>query len=170
MANDERSIWNYLPFIVFGLSIVVVFGPFLAFVFSGWGGEPNSCLAGGDDACFCERVDIAKVNAGASGVRQPANNWSNLYALATALIVALGISRDRGALGTGTAMNLIRSRNFLADLYVFAVFFPGFGSMWFHASITQWGGRFDGMSMYVFAGIMAVFIYYYWRRVRPVNA
>lgn len=67
-------------------------------------------------------------------------------------------------------MNLIRSRNFLADLYVFAVFFLGFGSMWFHASITQWGGRFDGMSMYVFAGIMAVFIYYYWRRVRPVKA
>lgn len=38
MANDERSIWNYQPFIVYGLSIVVVFGPFLAFVFSGWGG------------------------------------------------------------------------------------------------------------------------------------
>ena len=160
MANGERSIWNTVPYIVYGASIVVVFGPFLAFVFGGWGGEPNSCLSGGDDACFCERVDVAKVNAGAPGVRQPANTWSNLYALATAFIVAFGISRDRMALGSGTPINLIRSRNFLADLYVFAVFFLGFGSMWFPASITQWGGKFDGMSMYVFVGYMVCYTLY----------
>jgi hypothetical protein len=159
-ATSRDSIWYYVPFIVYGLSIVLVFGSFLIFVFTGWNGTPNDCLAGGADNCFCERVDVEAVNNGDGGVRQWANTSSNLYALATALIVALGIRRDRKALAGATAPNLIKSRNLLADLYIFAVFFLGFGSMWFHASITQWGGKFDGMSMYVFVGYMVSYTLY----------
>lgn len=168
--NDQPfQLTDYTPYIVYVASIVLVFIPFLIFVLiSGWGNDPNSCLldsAGHVDSslrdnCFCERVDVAKVVAGEGGVRQPTNTWSNLYALFTALVVAIGISRDRRQLGAKTAENLIQSRNLLADLFVFAVFFLGFGSMWYHASITQWGGKFDGMSMYVFVGYMICYTLY----------
>jgi hypothetical protein len=157
---NRDSVWYYVPWIVYAGAIVLVFGPFLYFVFTGWGNDPNSCLEGGDINCFCERVDIADVTNSEWGVRQPANTWSNLYALFTALVVVLGIIRDRKAIGEGTAPNLIKSRNLLADLFVFAVFFLGFGSMWFHASITQWGGKFDGMSMYAFVGYMVCYTLY----------
>ena len=160
VQKTDHSIWYILPYIVYAASIVLVFVPFLIFVSNGWEGSANDCLEGGDDNCFCERVDIAKVEAGASGIRQKTNTWSNLYALITAAIVAFGIARDRKTLGNGTAPNLIKSRNILADLCIFAVFFLGFGSMWFHASITQWGGKFDGMSMYMFVGYMVCYTLY----------
>jgi len=169
MSNQPRNDFIvFTPFITYGLSILLVFVPFLVFVFSGWGGEPNSCLtndAGNVDLnlrdnCFCERVDIDKVINGEPGVRQPANTWSNLYALVTAMIVAIGMFRDRRKKSSTAARNLITSDNLLADIFVFAVFFLGFGSMWYHASITEWGGRFDGMSMYAFVGYMISYTLY----------
>jgi len=159
MSNNTFT--NYRPYLIYLISIIIIFVPFLIYVFNGWWeGQPNTCLLGGDDNCFCERVNIDMVNSGASGVRQPSNTWSNLYALGTALVVAIGISRDRIASRGKSADNLIKSDNLLADLYIFAVFFLGFGSMWFHASITQLGGMFDGMSMYVFVGYMTCYTLY----------
>ena len=94
-ATTRDSIWYYVPWIVYAASILLVVVPFSYFVLAGWGNDPNSCLDGGPDACFCERVDVAAVINSEPGVRQPANTWSNLYALFTALVVVLGLIRDR---------------------------------------------------------------------------
>lgn len=154
------------PWAFYVLSIVLVLGAFLLFVKFGWPGEKNHCLENGETACFCERVDITKVEANEGGVRQPANTWSNLYAVFTSLVVAFGLWRDRRLLGSGSATNVMKSRHHIADVYIFAVLFLGFGSMWFHASMTQWGGRFDGMSMYVFVGYMVSYTLY---RIVPLT-
>lgn len=143
-------------YIVYIAGFLIVFIPFMGFVIFGWPGEPNACLIeNGPAGCFCEFVNEPDVRNNRGGVRQPANTWSNMYALITAFVVAFGLSRDRKlAPSVPRAQNLIRSQSFIADWYVFAVMFLGLGSMWFHASITQWGGRFDGASMYFFAGYM----------------
>ena len=50
----------------------------------------------------------------------------------------------------------------MPDLYIFAVLFLGLGSMWFHASLTYWGGVLDGLSMYLYAAFL---IFYSVRRL-----
>lgn len=49
------------------------------------------------------------------------------------------------------------SDTWLADLYVFVVLFLGLGSMWFHASLTTWGGILDALSIYAFVAFLVVF-------------
>ena len=87
-------------------------------------------------------------------MRQPVNTWFNLYALGTSLLVALLVYRDREAWPAGDAPNPMRSTSGIPDLYVFAVQFLGLGSMWFHGSLTEWGGLVDGTSMYVFTAFL----------------
>jgi hypothetical protein len=148
-------------FIFLGVGAVVVMVPFLIFVLAGWPGEPNSCLSETPDTCFCELIDRAAVTSGAPGVRQPVNTWFNLYALLTAGLVALIVTLDRRRASAGAPSNLMRSDTLMPDVYIFAVLFLGLGSMWFHASITQWGGVFDGLSMYIYAAFL---IFYSIRR------
>lgn len=77
------------------------------------------------------------------------------------LYVALYIYFHRKAIGAGSASNLMRSITGVPDLYIFAVLFLGLESIWFHGSLTAWGGIIDGMSMYVFATFL---IFYSIRR------
>jgi hypothetical protein len=150
-------------FVVLGVGTVVLMAAFLTFVAVGWPGKPNSCIdEKPNDGCFCEHFDKADVFKGANGVRQPVNTWFNLYAIITASIVAIVVYFDRKKYGTGTAPNLISSRSWMPDLYIFAVLFLGLGSMWFHASLTAWGGTLDGMSMFVYASFL---IFYTVRRL-----
>ena len=148
-------------FIVWGVGIVVILGLFLIFVAAGWPGTPNDCIYDRPDTCFCERFDPRQVEAGAPGVRQPVNTWFNLYSILTSLAVALVVYFDRKSSGSGRARNVIRSSTAVPDLYIFAVLFLGLGSMWFHGSLTVWGGIFDGVSMYVYAAFL---IFYSVRR------
>jgi hypothetical protein len=154
----------YRGYIVLGVAIVVIMVPFLLFVALGWPGTPNSCInEKPNDGCFCEHYDRADVLKGAPGVRQPVNTWFNLYAIFTAAIVAGGVYFDRKRFGESTsAPNLISSRSWMPDVYIFAVLFLGLGSMWFHASFTEWGGKLDGMSMFIYAGFL---IFYSVRRL-----
>lgn len=137
------------PWLVYGIGSAVLLGALLFFAFvTGWPAVPDSCIGGN---CYCEYFDLADVQTGARGIRQPTNTWSNLYALITAGIVAFVLSRDRGQ---GASSNVMRSNSPLADAYVFAVLFLGLGSMWFHASISAAVAWMDGLSMYVFAGFL----------------
>ena len=147
----------YRGFIVWGSGIVVVLGLFLIFVAAGWPGQPNNCINDTPNSCFCEAFDRAEVIAGAAGVRQPVNTWFNLYAIVSSFIVAFLVYRDRNSLRAGTAQNLMRSNTAVPDLYIFAVLFLGLGSMWFHGSLTEWGGVMDGLSMYVYAAFLAFY-------------
>lgn len=129
-------------------------GAFLYFVFAGWPGQPSDCVYQTPDSCYCEAFELADVEAGAPGTRQPVNTWFNLYALITSLIVAVFVYRDRGKLTGEAPVNMMRSESAIPDLYIFAVLFLGLGSMWFHGSLTEWGGVMDGFSMYVFAAFL----------------
>jgi len=140
--------------VVWTLGIVFVLGLFMIFVTVGWTGLPDSCVLDTPDTCYCEAFDAAKVLAGAPGVRQPVNTWSNLYAILTSLLVAIFVYADRKALGSAPPPNCMRSKSAVPDLYVFAVLFLGLGSMWFHGSLTWWGGVVDGVSMYLFAAFL----------------
>jgi hypothetical protein len=144
----SRSVTVYL------VGAEAVLATFLAFVAFGWPGDADSCTCAVPNTCYCEGFSLADAQSHAGGVRQPANTWSNLYALITALIVALRIQADRRS---GAGSPLIRSTSWVPDLYVFVVLFLGLGSMWFHASLKGWAGNVDGLSMYAFAGFLVWF-------------
>jgi len=146
-------------FIVWGGGIVLVLGMFLIFVAAGWPGELNSCAKEKPSSCYCEAFDLHDAITGARGVRQPVNTWFNLYAIFTSLLVAIVVWVDRKE---GANRNPISSDSLIPDLYIFAVLFLGLGSMWFHASIKQWGGITDQLSMFVYAAFL---IFYSIRRL-----
>ena len=148
---------TYKGFIVWGVSIVFIMTVFLGFVLGGWKGDADDCVKDKPNTCFCEEFSKKDVDKNAPGVRQPVNTWFNLYAIGTSFLVALFVYLDRKKFSSGGAPNLIRSTSLIADLYIFAVLFLGLGSMWFHASITKWGGILDGVSMYVYASFLAFY-------------
>jgi hypothetical protein len=164
----------YRGFIVWGAGIVGVLGLFLIFVAAGWPGSPDQCthlvnghqtlINGQPDSCYCEHFNPADVLRHASGVRQPANTWFNLYSILTSGLVALVLFFDRR---DGGSRNPLRSTNPIADLYVFAVLFLGLGSMWFHASLSAAVSWVDAFSMYVFASFL---VYYAIYRLWPNDA
>jgi len=149
----------YRGFIVWGAGIVVVLGSFLIFVAAGWPGDHNSCMNDRPNSCYCEAFNAAEANSHVGGVRQPVNTWFNLYSILTSLLVAIVGYVDRK---NGGGSNPIRSDSWLPDIYIFAVQFLGLGSMWFHASMKDWGGITDQMSMFVFAAFL---IFYTVRRL-----
>lgn len=148
---------TYRGFIVWIAGIVVVLGTFMIFVAAGWPGEPDSCVDDSPNTCFCEAYDIAAVQNNEGGVRQPVNTWFNLYSIATSFIVAAVVYVDRVALGSKAYPNLMKSKTAVPDLYIFAILFLGLGSMWFHASLTAWGGVLDGVSMYIFTAFLIAY-------------
>ncbi|MES2058736.1 MAG: ceramidase domain-containing protein [Pseudomonadota bacterium] len=138
--------------IVWGVSLVILMGAFLLFAYViGWPTTPDRCV---NEQCFCEYFSRADIENGVKGIRQGTNTWSNLYAIFTSLFVAWGLGRDRAS---GSAPNVMRSADPIADLYVFVVLFLGLGSMWFHASIAKYVSWIDGLSMYTF---MAYLVFY----------
>jgi Ceramidase len=161
--NGGFIMTKYRGFFVWGGGILLILVPFLIFVGTGWPGKENSCLYEKPfDGCFCEEFNKVDVLKGNPGVRQPVNTWFNLYSIATAFLVAWVVYKDREALDSGTPPNLMKSNTLMPDVYIFAVLFLGLGSMWFHASIKQWGGLFDGLSMYIYASFL---VWYSWRRL-----
>ncbi len=151
----------------------------LAFVIfaagTGWPASPESCFPAAlrlqlergqplnaaqldvfwaTNECFCEKFDPNLLLNSSTGVRQGVNTWSNLYALITAGVVALFLCLDRGA---GANQNALKSNSLKADLYVFCVLFLGFGSMWFHASMSATVSWFDSFSMFVFASFLVFY-------------
>lgn len=151
--SSYRSYW------VVGIATPALLIAFLAFVWLGWPGDPDSCTLTDPNGCFCEAYDSVAVQIGAAGVRQTSNTWFNLYAVVTASLVAVQVSadrrRDHGA---------VFAPGVIPDVYVFVVLFLGLGSMWFHGSLTRWGGNVDAVSMYLFTAFLIAFAAY---RLRP---
>lgn len=138
-----------------GFSALVMI-PFLVFVAAGWPGAENSCVTDTDggriaNSCYCEAFNRADI--GSPGVRQPFNTWSNLYSLATGGILALIVFLHRKK-GLPPSSNRMSSTDFYPLLYIAVVIFLGLGSMWFHASLTEWGGIVDNASMYTFTNFI----------------
>ncbi|HEY0048496.1 MAG TPA: ceramidase domain-containing protein [Pyrinomonadaceae bacterium] len=153
---------KYKGFFVWILGTFFILTAFLIFRDIGWGGAPDECIFEKPDGCYCEAFKKDDVVKDKPGVRQPVNTWSNLYAIITSFIVAWGVYSDRRKYSNDysdadAAPNIIGSSSWKADLYIFAVLFLGLGSMWFHASLKEWGGLLDGVSMYVFASYLVFY-------------
>jgi len=118
---------------------------FVAAAAAGWPGAPNACVARG--GCYCEAPRPGLV-------RQPANTWSDLGFVAVGLAIGAHATRTRrGAARTrrgAAAQNRMGTGGLYPALYAAIVVFMGPGSMYFHASLTRWGGTLDVLSMYFF--------------------
>ena len=105
----------------------------VALAAAGWPGAPNHCVAEGD--CYCEAPRPGPV-------AQPANTWSLLGFAVAGIWVAGRSRRDRAS----THSRFLRGR-FYPGLYASALAFMGPGAAFFHASLTDWGGAVDVLSM-----------------------
>lgn len=145
----------YRSLLVYLIGGAVMMGLFLFFAYGiGWPKDVDSCVKDVvHNKCYCEHFNLADITSGKKGVRQPANTWFNLYAFGTAGVVMAFMWYDRAKQPNHTVP--IRSKSWIADLYVFAVLFLGLGSMWFHASLAKDVSWMDGLSMYVFTGYLA---------------
>lgn len=140
---------------------MVAMGVFGLFNWWGWVGDPHHCAVVWDASgptdqvreihqCFCEEFDIEDVRGQRPGIRQFSNTLSNIVPLITGLILAARSGLDRF------------DDKLLADsdedtwgwyyplVFVLVVGFMGPGSMFLHASITEWGGYVDNLSMFLF--------------------
>lgn len=143
----------------YAVSVTVLLGGYFLVAYAiGWAPHLDSCV--GPGTCYCERFDEDLLRASeASGTRwygtqQPVNTFSNLYAIFTAAMIAGFINWDRVA---GNPKNVMTSKWWMGDVWVFCVLFLGLGSMWFHGSISSSWSWIDGMSMYVFAGFLVFY-------------
>jgi hypothetical protein len=114
---------------------------------AGWPGAPNHCLLQGD--CYCE--------APRSGpVAQPANTWSLLPFSIAGLAIAWHSGRTRGA-RSSTASNRMTRTPFYAATYSGILVFMGPGGAFFHASLTDWGGAVDVLSMFLWIDFLILY-------------
>lgn len=98
----------------------------------GWPGTTVDCAP---DGCYCEAAHPGPI-------RQPVNTLSALGFVAVGLAIGWHASRTRPA-------ERFADPRVLA-LYAGVVVFLGPGAMFFHASLVEWGGRLDAISMILF--------------------
>ena len=117
----------------------VVFGYFASV---GWPGSIHECVA--TATCYCE----ARC---AEAIAQPVNTWSSLAFAMVGLAVAAHSGRRRAA---AVLAPISLGRWALhSTLLCVAVCLLAPGAIFFHASLTDWGGILDVASMYLFLGL-----------------
>ena len=118
----------------------------IGFSFSGWPGDPHPCVQLGD--CYCE---LPRPGA----IAQPANTWS----LLGYILIGLWIGYDVGARKRAfpRADNPLLSGWIFGALYAVTTISLGFASIAFHASLTNWGGIADALSMFGWLGMLFCF-------------
>lgn len=135
-----RQYWGlWVGIALFALAMLL----FLILAAAGWPGGVDDCLvvSGGieRDDCYCEKLRTG-------WVKQPASTWSDLaFVLAGLSMLAVAGSESRGSGGANPMVN----GSWMANLYGWVILFMGPGSMYFHASFTDWGGFLDSTSMFL---------------------
>lgn len=131
----------------------------VAFATWGWPGAPDSCVA--TNTCYSEKHPLppgtvvpapwTSTGWAADGIKQPSNTWSDLAYVIFGLIILWQVGRDRRRIDSGgdSPANPMLAPSFFAISYGLITIFLGFGSMLFHASLTEWGGFCDNLSMYL---------------------
>jgi len=123
----------------------------LAFVWVGAGGwpeDPHPCLRDAD--CYCEAPRPGLV-------AQPANTWSCLGWAGAALWMALDASRRKQRTRCASTRSLLLRGSFYSTLWIVVVSLLTPGGMFFHASLTDWGGKVDQLSMYLLVDFWIAF-------------
>jgi len=107
---------------------------------------------------FCERIQTGKV-------KQPWATWSDLSFVAAGLWLfwflsfskATETTRMAGNPPTDNPMQMIGG---LSIVYCMVVVFMGPPSQWYHASMKEWAGWFDSMSVVIWLSFNAVYVTY----------
>lgn len=141
---------NQLPLLAVSLSFIFWFGLYFGFYFAGWPGDPHPCS--NPPYCFCETVYSGTLAA------QKSNTWSDLGFVFAAIFMAWHASRILK--NTQEKQPSYAHSPLLISIYVSAIFYMGPGSMFFHGSMTQWGGWLDVISMYVFVNFVICYLIY----------
>ncbi len=120
--------------------------------------------------CYCEAYDLQEAIDRAPGVRQPFNTWSNLVPMLAGLglLLWVGLRRAGGSLpayGDSVRFGRMGSDTFYPGLFGTIIAFMGPGSMFFHASVTWWGGVLDQMSIWLFTDFLTT----YWLTTRLLD-
>jgi hypothetical protein len=115
---------------------------------NGWSGTPDDCVTG--DQCFCER-DRGGL------IRTPANTISNLGFITAGLGIAFVLGRDRQRGRHPRPGNPMTETIFYPAFYACIVTFLGPASMALHASLENWGGVIDIVSMNFFVGFVLMY-------------
>lgn len=102
---------------------------------------------------FCERIQFGRV-------RQPWATWSDLSFVAAGLWILWGLHYFATGGTLGTEDNPMRQIGLLSITYGFIIIFMGPPSQWFHASMQDWGGWFDTMSVVAWLTFNAVYVIY----------
>lgn len=112
---------------------------------------------------FCENVE-----GDALGVKQPWATWSDLSFIAAGLwllwffhfFARPGTTSSEGTTITTSADNPMIVTGWLSVAYGLITIFMGPPSMWFHASLKEWAGWFDSMSVVIWLAFNAVYVCY----------
>jgi hypothetical protein len=102
---------------------------------------------------FCERVQ-------SGGVKQPWATWSDLSFVAAGLWLLWFLHYFVSPETLGTEDNPMRQIGWLSVTYGFIVIFMGPPSQWYHASLKEWAGWFDAMSVVTWLTFNAVYVFY----------
>ena len=124
---------RFAPLLWLVATLVPVLALFAITAARGWPGTPIDC----SDSCFCEASHPG-------WARQPANTLSNLVPVALAFVAAAGAVRQPPESSAGAAF---------ARAFPVALALQGAGSMFYHASLVEWGGSLDSMSMFLVMGL-----------------
>jgi hypothetical protein len=116
----------------------------LALGAGGWPGEPSGCIAVQD--CYCEAFT-------GGIIEQPVNTLSNFGFVAVGMWILWRTSAARGKV----ARTRIGREPIYGLLYGSIGVFLGIGSMYFHASMTEWGGWIDLLSMHLFISYLLLY-------------
>jgi hypothetical protein len=139
MKIDVNS--SELPLLTISLSFIFWFGLYFGLYFAGWPGEAHECV--NPPYCFCEATYPGTLAA------QKSNTWSDLGFVLVAIFMAIHgskVLRQQKIDNNGS----YKQNPALIALYSSVIFFMGPGSMFFHGSMTVWGGMLDVISMYLF--------------------
>jgi hypothetical protein len=140
--STYRELWIALVLATACTAALVVVGS------NGWLGEADACVVG--DQCFCER-DRGGL------IRTPANTLSNFGFIVAGLSIALTLGLERRQGRHPRPDNLMTSNNFYPGFYAAIAVLLGPGSMALHASLKNWGGVLDIVSMNFFIGFLFVY-------------
>ena len=140
---NRLYLWTLLLF----LAIILVALSFSAIDYSWESWKPATCMPTG---CFCESVREGVV-------RQPANTWSNHAVVLVGLLILATARLDRSRSVRSEALNPMTSRSAYPVVFGLATLLIGFGSMFYHASLTFVGQWFDVMGMYLVATFLLLY-------------
>ncbi len=151
-TTDKRGFWQtWGPLLGNTVFTLVVVGVIVGLGVAGWPGAPDNCVDGSIDTCYCEKLS-------GKAIEQPWSTWSNLafIVVGSLILLQVGLDRRRGAHPRGY-VNPMANGGWFAAVFGTVVSFMGPGSMFFHASMTEWGSVLDNMSMILFTA----FVFWY---------